>query len=687
MHILETISQLLKGFDRECVRYVHWKSNNNIHLALSGHDDLDILVHPEDASAAESVMSDLRFIRGNSGKDAWQPNMYHFFAQDTGSNQLVHLHLHYALTLGFDYHKNFTLPVIDWYLEDQRHNGLIALPAPEREYIIMVIRTLIKNASSAAISEFPIRQLRGLLRKRSSGQSSASKELEWLRAQTDEAALMAALVSSELPLGKDQFLKLANIAASNDGAAMRTAAAELKKAIAATRQTSEVRSLWLSIKRINRIRWGSFKEKLGGAGPHAKKPEFGGRIISFIGGDGAGKSTNVSQTYKTLSRHLSVTQVHIGRPRRSGSGLTISVIAKIFRVMGHQYLAQNLNHLALARNRLKEFRRAEQAREAGRIVIMDRLPHAAITWMDAPRIRAPRSRLEHKLAAVERRIYDRIQGVDLIVVLKLDPEIACARRPEDDRETLLERSGEIWRQDWSALHMMTVNTGEMSVEVVERVILDRVWHEISRPFLRIEVLGTTGTGKSTLARGLARGMSNARTGLSYRKYPFSMTLSAAQALTITGLPRTRFDIQVWKNIAQLLAFRRACRNGTIGLTQPASHFVLDQGPLFQLVLAEKEGLLASRTSLRADVLNCFNRIGGIGISLKLDRDALRQRVVDRIDQPTRGAEMSETEFESFARDYDARFQTLTAALNHAYEITSQPTPEQTMQLALADIAK
>ena len=45
------------------------------------------------------------------------------------------------------------------------------------------------------------------------------------------------------------------------------------------------------------------------------------------------------------------------------------------------------------------------------------------------------------------------------------------------------------------------------------------------------------------------------------------------------------------------------------------------------------------------------------------------------------------EFEAFAKDYDARFQTLTHALEHTFEMTSQPTPEQTLQVALADIAR
>lgn len=687
MHTLETISRLLSGFENEGVRYVHWKSNNNIHLALSGHDDLDILVHPEDAAATRSVLSELHFIQGKSDKDAWQPNMYHFFAQDAGSNQLVHLHLHYALTLGFDYHKNFTLPVLEWYLEDRRHNGVIFLPAPEREYIIMVIRTLIKNSRSAAIAEFPMRQIRNLIRKQPSGQTSASKELEWLHAQIDDASVKDALTSSGLSLEPTQFLKLAKIAASNDGTSLRMAAADLKKSLAATRQTSEAVSLWLSVKRINRIRLATLKTKIGGPAPHAKRPEFGGRIIAFIGGDGAGKSTNVSQTYKTLSRHLSVTQIHIGRPRRSASGLTMSIVAKILHALGQQDLAQNFKHLALAYNREKEFNRAQTARNAGSIVIMDRLPHNAITWMDAPRICTPQSRLEHKLATIERRIYNRIQGVDLIVVLKLDPQIACTRRPEDDRDTLLERSGEIWRQDWLAQHMMTVNTGDMSLKEVERAILDQVWHEISQPFLRLEILGTTGAGKSTLARGLAHEMSNARTSLPYHKYPCAMMVSAAQALLITGLPRTRFDIQVWKNLAQLLTFRRACRQGTIGPTQPASHIILDQGPLFQLVLAEKEGLLAFGSSLSEDIIKRFNNIGGIGLNLKLDRNTLRKRVIHRTNQPTRGAEMSDSAFESFAKDYDTRFQRLTGSLERTYDITSQPTPEQTMQSALAAITK
>ena len=36
----------LENLEKSNIRYVHWKSNTHIKLALSGIDDLDILIDP-----------------------------------------------------------------------------------------------------------------------------------------------------------------------------------------------------------------------------------------------------------------------------------------------------------------------------------------------------------------------------------------------------------------------------------------------------------------------------------------------------------------------------------------------------------------------------------------------------------------------------------------------------------------
>lgn len=685
MQTLETISKLLLGLERNKVRYVHWKSNNNIDRALSGLDDLDILVHPDDAVAAQKVFAGLRFIRGYSPKDRWQPNISHYYAIESCGSQLVHLHLHYSLTLGYDYHKNFTLPVMDWYFHRRERYREVYLPAPEKEYILLVIRTLIKSARLVSVAEFPIRQIRSISRRKRPSQSAALDELAYLRAQTDENAIKIALLASGLPFTMERFVVLAKAASGKVGVrALHQTAAATKSALASTRDKSEIVSLLLATFRINVGRIKKLKSKLSGLNPNSKFPQYGGRIIAFIGGDGAGKSTNVSVTFNILARHLRTSQIHIGRPRRSPLGTVYSALAKLVHLVYGGPLAKNLRHLALAHNRLREFQRAQRDREAGTIVVMDRLPHPAIISMDGPRIRGIQSGLHARLAAAERRIYDRIGGVDLIVVIKLDPEIACTRRPEDDRELLLERSGEIWTQDWDAAHMLTVNSCEMSFSDMERTILNRVWQELSSPFLRLEILGTTGAGKSTLAGALVDQYSNATTEVPYRRNVVALGGPALQALRVTGVPLSTSQIKIWKNLTHLLYFQKACRRKSITKTRPAMHLILDQGPIFRATQAAKVGLISQGGEITAETIKCFDKLKGIGIFLVADRGELRRRVLARKHMP-KHAKLSESEFEKFAEEYDGLYWKLRNKFFREIEISSK-SKELTLEKTLAALA-
>lgn len=688
MKTLETISKLLLDLESKKVRYVHWKSNNNIDRALSGLDDLDILVHPDDAVIAQKVFVSLRFIRGYSSKDRWQPNIFHYYAMEPCGSQLVHLHLHYALTLGYDYHKNYTLPVIDWYFHGRERYREVYLPAPEKEYILLVIRTLIKNARLASLAEFPTRQISGIRRRKRPSRIAAAalNELAYLRAQTDENAIKTALLTSGLPFSIERFAVLAAVASGKvEIRALHQAAAETKLALASTRDKSEIVSLLLATFRINIGRIKRLKTKFSGIKSDSKIPQFGGRIIAFIGGDGAGKSTNVSVAFNIFSRHLRTSQIHIGKPRRSPLGTGYSVLAKLVKMGGGSPLANNLRHLALAHNRLREYQRAQRDREAGTIVVMDRLPHPAITSMDGPRIRAVQSGLHARLAAAERRLYDRISGVDLIVAIKLDPEIACARRPEDDRKSLLERSGEIWTQDWDAAHMLTVNSGEMSFSDVERTILNRVWKELSSPFLRLEILGTTGAGKSTLTDALVDQLSNATSKIPYRRDVIALGVPALQALRVTGVPLSPFQIEMWKSLSHLFYFRKACRRKKITKTRPAMHMILDQGPIFRATQAAKEGLIPQGGQITAETIQWFNELKGIGLFLPADSSELRRRVLARKHQP-KHAKLSNDEFEKFAEEYDVLYKALKGKIVREIEISSR-SKELTLEKALAAVAE
>src|SRR5699024_10426276 len=99
----------------------------------------------------------------HSDKDRWQAGVVHFVGVDTASPTLVHLHAHFALPVGFDYDKNFVLPIVDDYLKTRWKDGCVFLPEVEMEYVILVIRLMLKHGLDTFLLKPPHRQLQTFL--------------------------------------------------------------------------------------------------------------------------------------------------------------------------------------------------------------------------------------------------------------------------------------------------------------------------------------------------------------------------------------------------------------------------------------------------------------------------------------------------------------------------------------------
>jgi thymidylate kinase len=52
-------------------------------------------------------------------------------------------------------------------------------------------------------------------------------------------------------------------------------------------------------------------------GPSRKRPASGGLLVAIVGGDGAGKSTAVSDLATWLAETYDTRTVHLGKPRRT----------------------------------------------------------------------------------------------------------------------------------------------------------------------------------------------------------------------------------------------------------------------------------------------------------------------------------------------------------------------------------
>lgn len=601
---LPLVLRMLRAFDERQVRYVHWKSNTTVDRALAGEGDLDLLVHPMDRSACEDALRSVGVIRAKSKKDAWQADVMHFIGADAEAGRLVHVHLHYALPVGFDYDKNFVLPVVDTCLDSRRRHGPIFLPAPEVEYTLLVIRLILKHGMDTFLLKSPRQQLRTLVRRADRVvKGSGYREFEDLAARVDRGRLVEIVEANFDFIGWDRFEKCEDVVRRNDcWPQFFAAASDLKRKLRSFATHGPLESFLIAAWRMNMARLSNVIGRIA-----RKTPGTGGKLIAFVGGDGAGKSTNIDFLADTLANQFEVAKIHLGHPQTSGRGWLLKPVAHIVRLLGAKELALALVYLRVAFDRVAAFEKAKQLRQRGVIVILDRLPMSGLTTMDCPRIQLIREGKFKRLASIEQRQYAKFVGVDCLIVLKLDPEIALLRRPEDDPEELRTRSGEVWNDAWDAPYAKVIDTGAMGVPEVRCQVLAEAWQAVCRRRFMVEIIGLSGAGKSTVVRQLVRRLPNTRTKVLYRQHWFRTLIGGIQGIGV--------GIRIFLHSRNANAARNgpfACasqrilpvvKNGEV----KQCNFLFDQGPVFQYTLALKEHALRPGQDARAGkAMNCLD---------------------------------------------------------------------------------
>lgn len=488
---------LLDVFEKEGVTYVHWKSNLNIDKALAYDDDFDILVSTKDRGKVLRILNEFSFIRGLSKKDKWQNEIFHYFGIDLTEQKMIHFHLHFLLEIGHDYDKRSNLPIVENYLQNRQKYKYTYLPEFEKEYILLVIRILLKNDFKAFSLKLPYAQLRTLLKyKKEVVKGGAYREFLDLKDKIDRNRLDTILASDFCFIEKEFFNKMEHIIDENNSLSKYfRIARKLNKKLKKFNNHSVLLSFWLLFKRINRGRISLF---LGNKDFLKKRNLSGGRIFAFVGGDGAGKSTNIDKLYKLLKKHLYTKKIHIGRPKKFFLGTILRILSKVLRIVQFKDVSLALSYLALAHDRYKYYRLALKLMNKGCIVLLDRFPIKGIDKMDCPRIHQYFPNKFIYFAKLEQKYHDKINYCDKLFVLKLDPEIALQRRPEDDADELRLRSRQIWDRNFSDYpNAVVVNTKD-SFEVVERKILSEVWTNLQSK-KTYELVGLAGSGKSTVS--------------------------------------------------------------------------------------------------------------------------------------------------------------------------------------------
>lgn len=477
------IMTLLETLESEDVLYCHWKSNDKLELSAIAETDLDLLIDRAQAWHFTRILVDAGFKQAVAPQGRRIHGIIDYFGYDELLQAFVHVHAHYQLVLGHDTSKNYRLPIEQAFLQSSRRSGLFRVPAPCFDYIVLVIRVALKRLTWDS-----------LLIRNSRVSDGERKELDWLRRQVSDE-LVSSCLESNLPfLSRETFNHCERPLFDDVPIVWRVwAGHKLLVSLGAFGRRSRPCDVMLKFAR--RIRWAVDRKILKRSDRY--RLANGGLFVAFVGGDGAGKSSAIEQLDNVLSVKFDVLRLHLGKPPKSLTTWFVRATLKIGSILGfHQYVDHTLRfdtqrmstfagyacllrETCMARDRYLAYRRALRFATNGGLVLCDRFPLPSVQLMDGPVVEQlagdkSASRRVQWLKTIEESFYERIVTPEFLFVLKVDPDTAVARKPEENETFVRMRSDEIWRVADTIPDAQVIDTSD-SMESVSKRIWRRVW--------------------------------------------------------------------------------------------------------------------------------------------------------------------------------------------------------------------
>lgn len=483
---LNPVPTIISAINDRNLTYCHWKSNVRLQESYQGHTDLDILVSKSDYRQFRNLLQQTGYVALRDNNPA--PGIEHWLGFDESLQVMLHIHLHTEIWTGRQFVKEFRLPWQDRILSSRVWNEpfRVYVTCPNLEYVLLLIRVTLKS------SEKPSSEHRTCLPE------DIQAEFHYLMPLCNPTQLEAYL-QTLFDLSSEQArrcLAAAELPSAVDLFELQTL---LTPSLQCHRRMSSRRAQLKSAASKLRRRAGKYLQRRGAGFLSGKPIEGKGIALAFVGCDGAGKSTVCDLTHKWAAYKFSVQHLYLG------SGLaTWPIVQKLRRPKAnstrHSFKNQNakseennsrrrgglafpLFAVALAFEKFFKLTLARMLVNTGRIVIMDRFPQQEVLGIyDGPRLQIlPTESLFYtSLRHLEAWLFHSSVKFrcDLLVRLTLPPEVAMARKPEED-PGLVKRKAELTSQlRFNTKTDLTIQTDQPLEEVFQQ-IKGAFWKELT----------------------------------------------------------------------------------------------------------------------------------------------------------------------------------------------------------------
>jgi len=440
--VLEKIRLVLDQLNTTGISYCHWKSNYHIEYALSGKEDLDLLVDEEDFPGFVAILMGHGFKQADSISSKMQPGVFHFLGNDEATGSLINIHTFTRILTGDHFLKSWNFPFAKMLLSDTYLSDGIRLPAKSSEIIVFTIRYMIKYTT--------------LIDCYTTMKSTAGikEELEWLEDGGDIGASLATLQDFFPEISPDRFREALALL-PEEGKILRKIRLGrvfgmcLKK----YKRYSKPDQVFLTLIVLIRMAFNRLVR-------HEKhmRLQTGGKLIALVGPQATGKSTLAAAVRKWLGAELSISYIHAGKPPATVltylANKMIPVTKRIFSSydtveydkaaesndVGYDFpLMFVLRRVMLAYERKKLLGRVYRETRNGKICLSDRYPSDVVGAIDGATfsdeaISAQGSAIKRWLMKLERTLYDQICSPDMVLQLSVSVEEAVRRNLVRDKE-------------------------------------------------------------------------------------------------------------------------------------------------------------------------------------------------------------------------------------------------------------
>lgn len=502
MHI---VKQIFGDFEKEKVKYCHFKSNQHLDESFNGDTDFDIIVDFSDKDKCESILLNYNCKQFEPEWIGRYPGVENWLAFDPDTGKIFHIHLHYQIATGKLLVKDYVLPWTKLILETAKKQSdySIYVANPNIEIIILLTRLIVK-------SDFRTRfkALFGVykLNKYMENEYIYLKE----RIDSNELKKFANIMFSPYAAQfiENLILNKSNISAKDFLSLSKIVRRELRLYRRMSSISANIKSMIFRIiisvsRRLNRLFDTNFITK--------KVTNSGGKIITFIGVDGSGKSTISSEINKWLGKKIECKRVYLGAgdgpknlfatvvsyllsKKKKASKITNknqnnypqknkSILTKsIFHI---KKLVQSLLIYSIVRDNHKRIKKMHSYRLNGGFSITDRYPQLQHENMnDGIKIksisRTVKSRIINKLSIQEQKKLQIVNEIypDLVFRLNISAETSMKRKPDQSNiEYFALKAEKIKELDFSKSKLFEINA-EKDLEDVLLEIKKIIWNNI-----------------------------------------------------------------------------------------------------------------------------------------------------------------------------------------------------------------